>query len=182
MIERLRAWILARVVGGVSSPELTFFADSYLVSVPSPVSLQWQVKDPDYSAKNADSRLHLNMHTPLTQWSRSELTMLLSWYREGTYQETSSHANLSGNTWPKLSQLAEPLWADPGVNLPVELVSARWSPLKKRIKKTQPGNDWWNTLPEVSQVSKKPSIITYHYIYKCSITCHLTAALQLWEF
>ena len=34
MIERLRVWILAEAVGEFSSPELTLFADSYLVSIP----------------------------------------------------------------------------------------------------------------------------------------------------
>ena len=33
----------------------------------TPVLPQWQVKDPGHSAKSADGRLHLNMHTPLTQ-------------------------------------------------------------------------------------------------------------------
>ena len=34
----------------------------------------------------------------------------------GSYQETSSHATCqSGNTRPQSSQLAEPLWTDPGV-------------------------------------------------------------------
>ena len=53
---------------------------------------QWHVKDPGHSAKSAGGRLHLNMHTPLTQLSRSGLTMPLSRHSVGTYQETSSHA------------------------------------------------------------------------------------------
>ena len=65
--------------------------------------LQWHVKDPGHSAKSADGRLHLNTHTPFTQRSRS-----------GTYQEMSSHATHQG-TLPQSSQLAEPLWTDPGL-------------------------------------------------------------------
>ena len=40
--------------------------------------------------------------------------MLLSRQSVGTYPKTSSH-NLSGNIQPQSSQLAEPLWTDPGV-------------------------------------------------------------------
>ena len=36
---------------------------------------QWHVEDPGHFAKSEDGRLHLNMHTPLTQRSRSGLTM-----------------------------------------------------------------------------------------------------------
>ena len=43
-----------------------------------------------------DGRLHLNTHTPLTQRSRSGLTMLLSRNSVGIYQETSSHATRQG--------------------------------------------------------------------------------------
>ena len=48
-------------MGECSFPELTFCADSYLVL------LQWHIKDPGHSAKTADSRLHGNTHTPMTQ-------------------------------------------------------------------------------------------------------------------
>ena len=39
---------------------------------------------------------------------------MLSGHSVGTYQETSMHATCQGNTWPQSSQLAEPLWTDPG--------------------------------------------------------------------
>ena len=42
----------------------------------TPVLSQWHVKDPGHSAKSAGGRLHLN--TPLTQRSRSGMTMPLS--------------------------------------------------------------------------------------------------------
>ena len=58
----------------------------------TPLLPQWSVKDPGHSAKSADGRLHLNTHTPLTQRSRSGLTMPLSRQSVGTYPETSSHA------------------------------------------------------------------------------------------
>ena len=62
----------------------------------TPVLPQWHVKDPGYSAKSAGGRLHLYMHTPLTQRSRSGLTMPPSKHSVGTYQETISHATRQG--------------------------------------------------------------------------------------
>ena len=44
----------------------------------TPVLPQWYVKDPGHSSKSAGGRWHLNTHTPLTQRSRSGLTMPLS--------------------------------------------------------------------------------------------------------
>ena len=55
----------------------------------TPMLPQWHVKDPNHSAKSAGGRLHLNMHTPLTHWSQSALTMPLSWQSVGIYQEMS---------------------------------------------------------------------------------------------
>ena len=92
MMERLRVVIPAGAEGEVSCPESTLCADSYWVSVQSPVLQQWHVKDPGHSAKSAGGRLHKNMHTPLTKGSRSGLTMPLSRQSVGIYQETSSHA------------------------------------------------------------------------------------------
>ena len=53
----------------------------------TPVLLQWHVKKPDHFAKSAGG-----MHKPLTQRSRSELTMPLSRHTVKTNKETSSHA------------------------------------------------------------------------------------------
>ena len=41
--------------------------------------------------------------------------MLLSRHGVGTYQETGSHATRQGTLGHSLSQLAEPLWTDPGL-------------------------------------------------------------------
>ena len=62
--------------------------------------------------------------------------------------------NLSGNA-PLQSQLAEPLWTDPGLKRGIhlrELIST----LKKRGKKAQAGNELWNILPKSLHASKKP--------------------------
>ena len=67
---------------------------------------QGHVKDPGHSAKSAGGRLHLNMHTPLTQRSRNGLSTPLSRHSVGTYKETSSHAIRQGTFG---------LWTDPGL-------------------------------------------------------------------
>ena len=69
--------------------------------------------------------------------------MPLSRHSVGTYQETSSHAAPSGKTRSQSSQLAEPLWTDPGPKSGIcarELIST----LKK--KKAQAGNEMSNIL------------------------------------
>ena len=68
--------------------------------------------------------------------------------------------NLSGNIRPQSSQLAEPLWTDPGIKSRIsvrKLIST--SNIKERKKerkmKAQAGNKWSNFLPKPSQASKK---------------------------
>ena len=78
VIERLRVRIQAGAKGDFPSPELTLCVDPYSVSVPPsppppPVFLQWQIKDPGHSDKNAGGRLYLNTHRPLNLRSRSGL-------------------------------------------------------------------------------------------------------------
>ena len=69
MIERLPVRIPTEAAEEFYSPESTLCVRS------TPVLPQWHVKDPSHSAKSAGGRLHLNMRTPLTQLSRSGLTM-----------------------------------------------------------------------------------------------------------
>ena len=83
------------------------------MSVPPPCYRSGTLNYPGHSAKSAGGRLHLNTHTPLTQRSRSGLTMPLSRHNEGTSGNELTRI-LSGNTRPQSSQLAEPLWTDPG--------------------------------------------------------------------
>ena len=49
----------------------------------STLCTDWHVKDPGRSVKSACGRLHLSMHTSLTQWSQNGLTMLLSRHGRG---------------------------------------------------------------------------------------------------
>ena len=58
-----------------------------------PVLPQWRVKDSGHSAKSVGGRLHLNTYTPLTQRSRTGLTML-SRHSVGTCQRKRAHAQL----------------------------------------------------------------------------------------
>ena len=71
------------------------FALSLSLSLP-PVLPPWHVKDPGHSAESGSAGLHLNTYTPLTQRSRSGLTMPLSRHSVGTYPATSSHATCQG--------------------------------------------------------------------------------------
>ena len=63
MIKRLWVRIPAGAVGEFSSPGSTFCADSNFGIRSTPVIPQQHVKDPGHSAKSADSRLQLSMHT-----------------------------------------------------------------------------------------------------------------------
>ena len=68
-------------------------------------------KRPQSFCKSAGGRLHLNRHTPLTQRSRSGLTML-SEHGVETYPGNELTGSLPGNSLPQSSQLSEPLWTD----------------------------------------------------------------------
>ena len=101
---------------------------------------QWHVKDPNHSAQSAGGRLHLNTHTPSTQRNRSGLIAPLSRHTVGTYHGFGLTRNSSRNTRPQSSQLAEPLWTDPGVKSGIsarELISTY---KKKKKKNVQSGN------------------------------------------
>ena len=67
-----------------------------------------------HSANSAGGRLHLTMHTSLTQRSRSELNVL-SRHSVGTHQGNELTRNTSGKTQAQSSQLVELLWTDPGL-------------------------------------------------------------------
>ena len=69
---------------------------------------------------------------------------------QGRYDNMSK----TGNIQPQLSQLAEPLWTDPGIKSGIS--AHELSPLQKKKKKEQAGNEWSNILPKFSQARKKP--------------------------
>ena len=92
-----------------------------------------------HSAKSAGVRLHLSTRTPLTQLSRSGLTIPSSRHSVGTYEKTSSHATRQGNSRPQSSQLAEPLWTDPGLKSGISVRDLIF--IKKKTKKNRAGGD-----------------------------------------
>ena len=63
--------------------------------------------------------------------------MPLSGRSVGTYPET----NLSGNIRPQSSQLAEPLWTDPGLKSEISARDLICTSIKKKINKAQVGNE-----------------------------------------
>ena len=80
----------------ISPPESTVVCWLLFHVRSTPVSLQWHIKDPGHSTKNAGGRLHLNTHAPLAQQSQSGLTRPLSRHSVGIFQETSSHKTHQG--------------------------------------------------------------------------------------
>ena len=115
MIERLQIRIPAGAAGEFSSPESQLRATAVI-----------RIKDLGHFAKNADGRLHLSTHTPLTQRSRSGLTMPLCRHSVGTYQETNSRATRQvTHMQSQSSQLTEPLWTGPGPRSHCGLILAR---------------------------------------------------------
>ena len=93
MIEKLWVQVPAGTTREFTSPELSLCW--LLFGVHSTLVLpQWHVKDPSHSAKSAGGRLHLNVHTALTQRSRSGLTMPLSRHSVGIYIRKRAHTQL----------------------------------------------------------------------------------------
>ena len=73
----------------------------------------------------------------------------------GRYQGNELTSNSSGNTQPQSSQLAEPLWTDPGIKSGISVRELIFTSKKKK-KKTQAGNKRSNILPKFSQARKRP--------------------------
>ena len=113
-MKRLQVPVPAGVAGEFSFSRVDFLCWLLFSICSISMLLQWQVKDPCHSAKSAGSRLHLTTYTPLTQRSWNGSTML-SWQSVGTYQGNELTWNSTVNTLPQSSQLAEPLWTDPGI-------------------------------------------------------------------
>ena len=110
-----------------------------------------------FCQKSAGGRLHLGTHTPLTQRSRSGLTMSLSRQSVGTYLDTSSDATCQGTIGhSRLSHYA------PGTKSGIsvrELICTK----KKKKKNGQARNEWSNILPQSSQARIKPPPLPPHH-------------------
>ena len=102
--------------------------------------------------------LHLNTHTPLTQRSRSGLTMSLSRHSVGLLSGNEFTRDSSGINRSQSSQLAEPLWTDPGLKSGFSVCKLISTLRKEKTvkKKVQAGNGLFNILPKFSHTKKKP--------------------------
>ena len=138
--------------GGIFFSRVNFLCWLLFCVRSTPVLPQWHVKDPGHSAISVGGRLDLNTHTPLTQRSRSGLTLPLSRHSEGTYQETGSHATPQGTlVHSHLNSLSQ---CGPILAYWLELVCASRFPLFK--KKAQLGSGWQNIFSKSSQARKMP--------------------------
>ena len=132
-------------------------ADSYSVSVPPPVLPQWQVKTPVILQKLWVAGYTKHAPPPTLDPSKSE------WADYATVQEECGNlsgneftCNSSRNTRSQSSQLAEPLWTDPGLKSRISLRELISTLKRKEKKKAQAGNELSNILPKSSHTRKKP--------------------------
>ena len=116
-------------------------------------------KKKEKKKKSASGRLHLNTRTPLTQQSRSGLTML-SRHGVRAYQGNEVTRNSSGNTLPQSSQLAEPLWTDPWPEEWSWCARADLHLKNKRKKKTEGGEFFVEIYPQILVYEEK----SYHTV------------------
>ena len=86
--------IPAGASGEFSSPEFTFCADSYLVSIlPHVTTAEWRVKDPCHSVRTAGGRFH--QKTCIHPWPNEvRVGWLLSRHSMGNYQGKWAHTQL----------------------------------------------------------------------------------------
>ena len=90
--KRLHVWIPAGAAQESYSPESTLCADSLFGVLSTPVLPQWHVKVPSHSAKSADGRLHLNRHTPMTQFPSIVWEPMRKWAYTQLIREHSATA------------------------------------------------------------------------------------------
>ena len=67
--------------------------------------------------------------------------MPLPRHNMGTYQGLELTGNTSGNTRPQSSQLAEPLWTDPGIKNGISVREQISSPPPQKKKEAKAGNE-----------------------------------------
>ena len=92
------------------------------------MSPPWRVKYPGHSAKSAGGKLHRNKHTPLTQTKLERADYAAAQAECENLSDNELTRTSSGNAWPQSSQLAEPLWTDPGLRNGIsvrELISTK---------------------------------------------------------
>ena len=109
----------------ISSPELTFCADSYSVSIPSLVTtVAHNTKRPwSFCQKcrwKVTPKHAYTFHPTKLEWADYNVHVCIV---QEPIREKKLTCNPSGHTWPQSYQLAELLWTDPGLKK-VELVSS----------------------------------------------------------
>ena len=136
MIKRLQVQILAGLVGEFSSPESTFCAGSYAMSVPPCVTTVACERPRLFSQKCRWQVTPKHAHTfdlTKSEWADKPLSR----HSLGTYHLSGNKltCNSSGNALSQSSQLAEPLWADPGLKSGISVRQLISNLLKKKLKK-----------------------------------------------
>ena len=124
---------------------------------------QWHVEDPGYSAKSAGGRLNLNTHTPLTQRYYAAVQAQCR-----NLSKNEVRRNLSGNTRPQSSKLADLPWTDPGIKTGISVHDL--FPLKRKEEKAQAGNEWSNILPKILTRKKPPPPLSEVCLDKIGLT------------
>ena len=115
------------------------------------------LKDPGHSAKSTGDRLHLK-HTYILDPLKLEWADYAAAQAEcGNLSGDKLTRNSPGNTQSQSSQLAEPLWSDPGLNSGISLCELI-STLKK---KAQAGNELLNILTKSSHARKNPPLSSH---------------------
>ena len=113
-VERLRVRIPAGTVGDFSSPELRLRAYSYSVSIPPPRYRSGTRKTPSFRQKCRWQVISKQAHTlDPTESVWADYAAVQAW--RGKLSGNELTRNSSGDDQPQSSQLAEPLWTDPGL-------------------------------------------------------------------
>ena len=120
MIERLKDWILAGVVGEFSSQELTLCADSYLVSVLPPCYCSGTKKTPVILSK---AQLAGYTKTGIHLWPNAVRVGWLCCCPDTVWEPVwkQAHKQPVRDIQPQSSQLAKPLWTACGIKSGISL-------------------------------------------------------------
>ena len=118
---------------------------------------QRRVKDPGHSAKSAGGRLQLNTHTPFTQTKSNWADCAAVQALHGNLSGNKLTRNLSGNNRPQSTELARPLWTDPGIKSGTIERDPIATSEKEKGKKAQAGNELSSILPKSSHARKEPA-------------------------
>ena len=123
----------------------------------TPVLPQWHLKDPGHSAKKCRWQVtprHSYTLDPMkSEWADYSCPGIAS---VGTSQGIELTRSSTETARLQSSQLAEPLWIDPGVKSGVSV--RKLHSTKKKKKKAQAGNVYSDILPKSSQAKKKAPI------------------------